>query len=226
MKRILIIEDDAAILEGLTESFALEQYDVRTATDGIEGFELARQGDIDLIILDLMLPGKSGESICQDLRKSNIATPIIMLTSKSDEIDRVLGLEYGADDYVTKPFSVRELLARVKAVLRRSSGEGLSDDVLHLDSIHVDFRKMELSHAGNAIHTTVRELEVLKFLVAHEGEVVTRDMLLDEVWGYDHFPTTRTVDNYILSLRKKIEEDHANPRHILTVHTAGYRFVK
>lgn len=226
MKRILIIEDDAAILEGLTESFAMEQYGVRTATHGIEGFELARQGDIDLIILDLMLPGKSGESICQDLRKSNIATPIIMLTSKSDEIDRVLGLEYGADDYVTKPFSVRELLARVKAVLRRSSGEGLSDDVLHLDSIHVDFRKMELSHAGNAIHTTVRELEVLKFLVAHEGEVVTRDMLLDEVWGYDHFPTTRTVDNYILSLRKKIEEDHANPKHILTVHTAGYRFVK
>ena len=226
MKRILVIEDDPAILQGLSTSLELEQYEVLTASDGIKGYALAKREQPDLILLDIMLPGKNGYAICRDLRSEGVQTPILMLTSKSDEIDKVMGLEGGADDYVTKPFSVRELLARVRAILRRAPEVAVEMEFIAFGNVTVDFRKMELLKAGSAVRMSARELEVLRFLASHEGEVITREMLLDKVWGYENFPTTRTVDNYILSIRKKIEDDPAHPSHLLTMHTAGYKFVK
>jgi two-component system alkaline phosphatase synthesis response regulator PhoP len=180
---------------------------------------------VDLVILDLLLPDMNGEQICKDLRSKGFATPILMLTSKAEEMDKVLGLEIGADDYVTKPFSLRELIARVKALLRRQAD--LPKDIAQFSfgDIEIDFRMMEALKGGKPVRLSVREFEVLKFLILHEGTLVTRDTLLNEVWGYEQFPTTRTVDNYILALRKKLEDDPAKPVHFLTVHTAGYKFV-
>ena len=227
MKRILIIEDDPAIMAGLVESFKSEHYDVLSARDGQRGFETAKSENLDVIILDLMLPQKNGEEVCRDLRAHGVATPIIILTSKSQELDKVLLLELGADDYVTKPFSVRELQARVKAILRRSAEHSKSLDSYSFADIFVDFKKQEVTRKnGETIQLGVKELKILQHFAEHEGEVVSRDQLLDEVWGYEAFPTTRTVDNYILTLRKKIEDDPANPKHVLTVHAAGYKFVK
>jgi DNA-binding response OmpR family regulator len=172
------------------------------------------------------LPGKDGMEICRELRKDGINTPILMLTSKKEEMDKVLGLELGADDYVTKPFSVRELKARVKALLRRKAEIKKDLEEYSFGSIHIDFKKQEAMKKNKHLKLSSREFEILKYLILHEGEVVTRDMLLDDVWGYENFPTTRTVDNYILSLRKKIEENPSKPKHLLTVHTSGYKFVK
>jgi DNA-binding response OmpR family regulator len=226
MTRILIIEDDPAIRTGLEASFRAEQMDVVSSGDGDEGCALAQKGEWDLILLDLMLPGKNGRDICAELRRAGRTVPIIMVTSRSDEIDTVLGLELGADDYVTKPFSLRELHARVRALLRRSSGVVALPDVVTIGAATVDFSRSELRRHGVPVRSSVRELEVLKFLLRHEGRVVTRDMLLNDVWGYDIFPTTRTVDNYILALRKHIEDDPSAPKHIITVHTSGYRLVR
>jgi len=225
MKRILIVEDDLSILKGLQAVLQEEHFDVVSATDGEEGYTKAADEKFDLILLDLMLPSKNGMDICRDLRSNGIRTPIIMLTSKNEEIDKVLGLEFGADDYVTKPFSLRELLARIKAVLRRFDHEAPpSSDTFSFGDIVIDFVKLEATKSGNPLELSSREYEILKLFSHHPGELVSRDLLLDEVWGYDIYPTTRTVDNYILNLRKKIEDDPANPKYIITVHKAGYKF--
>ena len=224
MKRILIIEDDPAILKGLKIALKEASYEVYTAADGLLGLQMAMEENFDLIILDLMLPAKNGQEVCQELRQTGNLTPIIMLTSKKEEIDKVMGLEAGADDYVTKPFSLHELLARIKAVLRRTQREE-TVTTLQLEQVTIDFKKMTASKEGQPLKLTAREFELLRFLAEHEDEVVTRDMLLDQVWGYDSFPTTRTIDTFILNLRKKIEPDPAHPRHLITVHKMGYRFV-
>jgi len=226
MKRILVVEDDPAILKGLVAGLEEEHYEVLTAVDGERGYELGKKENIDLILLDIMLPGKNGQDVCRDLRKDGVNTLILMLTSKKQEIDKVLGLELGADDYVTKPFSMRELHARIKALLRRKQELRKEIDEYAFGSVQADFRKQEATRKGKSLKLSAKEFNILHFFVQREGEVVTREMLLDGVWGYENFPTTRTVDNYILSLRKKIEDNPSRPKHILTVHTTGYKFVK
>jgi two-component system alkaline phosphatase synthesis response regulator PhoP len=226
MKRILVIEDDSAIAKGLVTALEEEHYSVSIAADGEKGYETAKRENYDLIILDIMLPNKNGMDVCRDLRKDGIHAPILMLTSKKEEMDKVLGLEFGADDYVTKPFSVRELKARVKALLRRKAEIKKDMEEYSFGSVHVDFKKQEAVKKNKQLKLSSKEYEILKYFIIHEGEVVTRDMLLDGVWGYENFPTTRTVDNYILSLRKKIEDTPSKPKHLLTVHTSGYKFVK
>jgi len=225
MNKILIIEDDPAISSGLKESLAPEGYKVLTEGDGERGFNSVLTWSPDLIILDLMLPTLSGLDVCKNLRTKNVNIPIIMLTSKTDEVDKILGLELGADDYVTKPFSIRELLARIKAILRRTYIVKQFESFIFND-ITIDFKKMECFKGNERVEMSLKEYEIMKHFVTHEGEVITRDSLLDEVWGYETFPTTRTVDNYILMLRKKIENNPSNPKHILTIHSAGYKFVK
>lgn len=227
MHRILIIEDDPAILKGLSIALREASYQVESADNGIQGFEKAQTGQFDLIILDLMLPGKNGQDICRELRQSGNQTPIIMLTSKKEEIDKVVGLELGADDYVTKPFGLHELLARIKAVLRRAHLKPAEEEtaILQFGTFEIDFEKMMAGKNGKPIKLTAREFELLRFFADHPNEVVTRDQLLDEVWGYDSFPTTRTIDTFVLNLRKKIEDDPSKPKHLLTVHKMGYRFV-
>ena len=226
MNTILVIEDDPSIARGIQLALEAEHFKVLVAPTGEKGTSLVRRASVDLITLDLVLPDRNGEEICRDLRKYGIGIPFLMLTSKGEEMDKVMGLEIGADDYMTKPFSTRELIARIKALLRRV--KELPKDIAEytIGDIHVDFRKQEAFKGKKAIKLTVREFEVLKYLARHEGEVVTREMLLDDVWGYEHFPTTRTVDNYILSLRKKIEDDPATPKHLMTIHTAGYKLVR
>lgn len=226
MKKILIIEDDPALLTGLSESLCNEQYSVEKAEDGLKGYNLAVQKDFDLILLDLILPLKDGFDICKDLRKEGRNMPILMLTSKTEEIDKVLGLEIGADDYMTKPFSLKELLARIKALLRRAQPAAPGIEEYSFGNISMNLKKMEVLKKGETVKMSVTEYKILKYFVEHEGEVITRDKFLDDVWGYDAFPTTRTVDNYILSIRKKIEDDPSNPEHIVTVHTAGYKFIR
>ncbi|MBA4312381.1 MAG: DNA-binding response regulator [Chlorobiaceae bacterium] len=226
MKKILVVEDDPAILIGLEAALRDEHYEVTTATDGEKCHRIVKQEKFDLIILDIMLPKKHGFDVCRDLRKEGFDTPILILTSKKEEVDKVLGLELGADDYVTKPFSVRELQARIKALLRRK-GEIIKDICEYsFGAVYIDFKRQEAFKNSKQIKFSTKEMEVLKYLIMREGEVVTREMLLDEVWGYENFPTTRTVDNYILSLRKKIEDLPNEPKHLITVHTAGYKFIR
>jgi DNA-binding response OmpR family regulator len=227
MKNIILsIEDDPAISAGLKEFFEAEGYSIMTESDGKKGFESALSKKPELIILDVMLPSMSGYEICRDLRMKNVNTPVIMLTAKGEEADKILGLELGADDYMTKPFSVRELLARVKAILRRMESVKKDTDEYVFGDVKLEFSKMAASKGKNKIDLSLKEFEVLRFFIKHEGEVVTRNMLLDEVWGYDVYPSTRTVDNYILMIRKKIETNPSVPEHLLTIHSAGYRFVK
>jgi DNA-binding response OmpR family regulator len=226
MKKILVVEDDPAISKGLIENLEQEHYKVVSAEDGEKGYKMAKRENPDLIILDIMLPSKNGYEICQDLRKESIATPIIMLTGKGEEADKVLGLELGADDYVTKPFSIRELLARVRAVLRRKFEAEHDIGEYSFGDVHLDFKKMEATKGKKQLKMSAKEFEILKFFAKREGQVITRNVLLDEVWGYEVYPTTRTVDNYILSVRKKIEDNPSRPKHLLTVHTAGYKFIK
>lgn len=226
MKTLLIIEDDPAISMGLEESLKAEGYQILSENNGASGYISAAKSNPDLIILDIMLPGKNGLEICQDLRKEGNNVPILMLTSKKEELDKVLGLEMGADDYVTKPFSLRELQARIKALLRRRLEIEKDIDKSGFGDIELDFRKMEAYKGKNQIKLSLKEFEILKFFLKHEGEVISRDKLLDEVWGYETFPTTRTVDNFILMIRKKIEDNPSVPTHIQTIHSAGYKFVK
>ncbi len=226
MKRILIVEDDPAILKGLATTLKAEHFEVLTAADGEEGYQAAKRENVDLIILDIMLPRKNGQDICRDLRREGNSTPILMLTSKKQETDKVLGLELGADDYVTKPFGIRELLARIKALLRRKGEITKVIDEYSFGGVQIDFKKLEAAKNGQPLKLTAKEYKVLKFLIQHEREAVSRDMLLDEVWGYESYPDTRTVDNFVLSLRKKIENDPSDPKHLLTIPTVGYKFVK
>jgi DNA-binding response OmpR family regulator len=225
MSRILVIEDDLAILRGLKDNFLAEGYQVFTAEDGAEGYRLAREEDPDLIILDLMLPALSGYEICRKLRDNGDSVLILMLTARGEEADRILGLDLGADDYVTKPFSIRELKARVRALLRRSDAASTPPDRLAFGNVEVDFPRYVAQKGGKPVEMTPKEFGVLRFLAARPGEVVSRYELLEQVWGYGKFPTTRTVDNHIAALRAKLEEDAAQPRYLQTVHRVGYKFV-
>ncbi len=227
MKQILIIEDDLAILRGLKDNLEYESYEVLTATDGEQGYCLIQEKKPDLIILDLMLPKMSGYELCRRVRGDGNTTPILMLTARGEEVDRVLGLDLGADDYVTKPFSVPELLARVRAILRRvqKSKSGDLPSELKLGKVFIDFKRFEARRAGKILNMSRKEFGVLRLLAARAGEVVTRDELLNEVWGYDQYPTTRTVDNHIALLRTKLEDDPSKPCHFLTVHGVGYKLV-
>ena len=227
MKKILIIEDEESIRTVLEDDFRLENYEVIVASDGIEGLVKASIPDIDLIILDIMLPGINGFDICKKLRNQGISTPIIMLTAKGQEIDRVLGLEIGADDYVTKPFSPRELQARVKAILRRMETEpdDKSENLYRSGGLEVNFRQYECRKNGKAVSLTTHEFELLKYLTLNRGNVINRDELLNEVWGKDVFVTPHTVDTHMANLRKKIEDDPSHPRFIKSIRGVGYKFI-
>lgn len=227
MKKILIVEDDLAILRGLKDNLEYESYEVVTAVDGERGYALLKEKKPDLVILDLMLPGMSGFELCRKARAEGIHTSILMLTARGEEKDRVAGLDLGADDYVTKPFSVPELLARVRALIRRVELAKTGDlpGEVSFDDVVIDFKTFEACRAGKTIEMTRKEFGILRLLAARAGEVVRRDELLDEVWGYDQFPTTRTVDNHIALLRGKLEADPADPRRLLTVYGVGYRLV-
>ena len=225
MSRVLVVEDDPAILRGLAGNLANEKYDVLTASDGEAGYRIAREQNPDVIVLDLMLPRLSGYELCRKLRSDGLTTPILMLTARGDEADRVLGLDLGADDYMGKPFSVRELMARIRALLRRTQPSS-APDVLRFDYVVIDFRRWEARKADRTVDMTRKEYGLLHVLVARAGEVVSRDALLHEVWGYDATPTTRTVDNHIASLRAKLEQNPADPRHLLTMHGVGYKWVE
>jgi len=221
--RILIVDDEPEIVRGLEDNLRFEGYLTSTATDGEQAVALAAREAPDLIILDLMMPRTSGWDVCRALRARGVDVPIIMLTARGEEADRVRGLELGADDYVTKPFSLRELLARVRAVLRRPGRRRVAEEYAFGD-VRVRPRSRQVFRAGREVALTRKEFDVLVHLLAHRGEVVTRERLLDEVWGYERFPTTRTVDTHILRLRRKFEADPDRPAFILTVHGQGYRF--
>jgi DNA-binding response OmpR family regulator len=225
MTRILVVEDDPAILRGLSDNLRLESYEVVTAADGEAGDRLAHEAPPDLIVLDLMLPKLSGYELCRRLRSEGLTTPILMLTARGEEADRVLGLDLGADDYVTKPFSVRELLARIRALLRRAHPPRPMPDEVRFADVVVAFRSYEAKKGGAAVAMTPKEFQLLRLLAARAGEVVSRGELLEEVWGYETVPNTRTVDNHVASLRAKLEPDAPGPRHIQTVHGVGYKFV-
>ena len=224
--KILIIEDEADLVKGLKLNLADEGYEVDWVPDGREGLRRALEEAPDLIILDIMLPGMNGLEVCRELRQKKANVPIIMLTAKGEEVDKVVGLEIGADDYMTKPFSVRELLARIKAHLRRENREPRNvPKTCVFGEVEVDFVHFKVRRAGREHDLTALEVDILKYLIAHKGEVVSREALLDKVWGYDKFPTTRTIDNHILKLRKKIEDDPSRPRYIFSIYGEGYRFM-
>jgi len=225
MSTILVVEDEPAILRGLVDNLKYEEYEVITAGDGETGYRLMCEKKPDLVVLDLMLPKMSGYELCRKVRAENVSTPILMLTARGEEADRVLGLDLGADDYVTKPFSIRELLARIRALLRRSQPPKAEPDELRFDDVVVDFKRYETVRGAAPVEMARKEYQVLRAMAARAGEVLTREELLNEVWGYERFPTTRTVDNHIASLRNKLEQDPAEPRHLRTVHGVGYKFV-
>ena len=225
MEKILIVEDEESILMGLEDNFKLEGYEVAGATDGLQGLSMAKERQYDLIILDIMLPKMDGYEVCKQLRQVGMKAPILMLTAKSQEIDKVLGLELGADDYVTKPFSPRELLARVKALLRRSRMMQEETEVYCFADIEIDFKKRQAVKKGESVHMTALEFSLMHFLIEHQDRVLDRTTILDEVWGRDVFVLPKTVDTHIGHLRKKLEDDPANPKHIIGVRGTGYRFI-
>ena len=228
MKRILIIEDDMSILKGLKDVLMFKSYEILTATDGESGYEMAVEKSPDLIVLDIMLPKMDGFTLCKKLRDQGNITPVLMLTARGEEPDKVQGLDIGADDYVTKPFSLPELLARIRALLRRGMEKELEKkppDSIQLGKVFLDFKKYEAHKEGKPLSLTPKEFGVLRCLAARAGDVVTRDDLLDSVWGYEKFPTTRTVDNHLAQLRSKIEENPSEPRYLITVHGVGYKLV-
>jgi DNA-binding response OmpR family regulator len=224
MRKVLIVEDDQAMAVALRDGFTYEGYAVHVARDGAAGLRMAEERSHDLVILDVMLPRMSGLDVCRQLRTAGNETPIIMLTARGQEIDKVLGLKTGADDYVTKPFSFLELMARVEAVLRRTSKSPEAVEQVSFGDVEMNFKTFEASKAGRAIELSPREFKMMKYFVEHRGEVVTRDQLLDHVWGYEGLPLTRTVDMHIAKLRQKIEDTPSDPRHVITVHRVGYKF--
>ena len=226
MARILIVEDDRAIRLGLKENLIYEGHTVAEASRGDEALEELAAVKPDLVILDVMLPGLNGFEVCRRIRKSDRRLPILMLTARSEEIDKVMGLDLGADDYLSKPFSLPELLARVRALLRRaqSAEEPPLPQTLDFDEVRLDFARYTASRKGAPVHLTTKEFALLRYLAAHQGAALRRDVLLDRVWGEDVYPSTRTVDTHILSLRNKLEPDPSRPRYLLTVHGVGYKF--
>ena len=221
---IAIIEDDESVRRSLTLNLELEGFKVVTAADGEQGILLVNETRPDLILLDVMMPKKDGLQACKEIRGAGISTPLILLTARSAEVDKVLGLDLGADDYLAKPFGMLELIARVKALLRRTQTTKEVDEV-KFDDVVIDFKAYRAARADQPLELSAREYRLLRYLVAKRGSVVTRDELLDEVWGYNSYPSTRTVDNHIARLRQKIEDNVEEPRHILTVHGVGYTFV-
>ncbi len=225
MPKILIVEDEPNMVSGLRDNFEFEGYEVITAGDGVAGLQRALSDSPDLVLLDVMMPRMSGLDVCKQLKAKRPSVPIIMLTARGQELDKVVGLELGADDYVTKPFSIRELLARVKAVMRRAQPLPKDKERYSFADVEVNLRSCQVSRAGRSLDFSSKEFELLKYFVCHPGETLTRDRLLEEVWGYDKFPTTRTVDAHIVRLRQKLEPQPEEPRFILTVHGTGYKFV-
>jgi two-component system response regulator RegX3 len=225
MPKLLLIEDEEGFGEALQYQLQREGYEVDRETDGVRGLESFRRSGADLVLLDLMLPGMSGEDICKEIRRTS-KTPIIMLTAKDAELDKVLGLELGADDYVTKPFSTRELIARIKAVMRRGTSEvERSDGILEGGGVRLDPDRFEVTVRGELVHLPRKEFELLELLMENSSRVLSRDTLIDRVWGSDYFGDSRTLDVHIKRLRAKCEEDPHSPKHLLTVRGLGYRFV-
>jgi two-component system alkaline phosphatase synthesis response regulator PhoP len=227
LMNVLLVEDEEGLIITLTDRLRSEGFAVTSAKDGVAGLSLAREEAFDLVILDVMLPGKNGYDVCRDLRQQGIATPILMLTAKGETIDKVLGLKLGADDYLTKPFEMIELLARVEALLRRSPvhTNGTSAEGFRFGDVTIDFKRAEVTKQSEAIDLSAMEFKLLQYLVENRGVVHSRDNLLDEVWGYDAMPSTRTVDVHIAWLRQKLEENPRHPQFIQTVHGFGYKFV-
>ena len=226
MSKILIVEDEPDMLRGLKDNLEFENYEVETARDGQAGLKKIVDHSYDLIILDVMMPKLSGLDVCKRARERGVATPIIMLTARGEEIDKVLGLELGADDYITKPFGVRELMARIKAVLRRTEGSpGGASDHMVLGPVSIDFGSYTATRDDKPLNLSPKEFDIMKFLWDHRNKTVPREDLLTQVWGYDESISSRTVDNSILKLRQKIEEDPALPKHIITIHGIGYKLV-
>jgi DNA-binding response OmpR family regulator len=223
--KILVVEDEPAMVAGLRDNFEFEGYEVITASDGAEGLRRALDESPDLVILDVMMPRMSGLEVCKQIRAKRASIPIIMLTARGQEVDKVVGLELGADDYVTKPFSIRELLARVKSVLRRTSVLPKDQDQHSFSDVEVDLRRCRVLRSGKVLDVSSKEFELLKYFICHAGETLSRDRLLEEVWGYETSPTTRTVDTHLVHLRQKLEPDPEQPQYFLTVHGTGYRFV-
>jgi two-component system alkaline phosphatase synthesis response regulator PhoP len=223
---ILLVEDEKGLIITLTDRLKSEGFEVQTAMDGEKGLGLAVAGGFDLIVLDVMLPKKNGYDVCRDLRQKGINTPILMLTAKGETIDKVLGLKLGADDYLTKPFEVMELLARIEALLRRSpnQNQGLSPDTFRFGEVAIDFKRAEVKLGNSPVELSAMEFKLLQFLIENRGAVHSRDHLLDAVWGYDAMPTTRTVDVHIAWLRQKLEANPKYPQYIQTVHGLGYKF--
>jgi two-component system alkaline phosphatase synthesis response regulator PhoP len=224
MPRILVVEDDTSMAVALQDGFSYEGFEVDLAADGSNGLRLANERNPDVIVLDVMLPKLSGIDVCKRIRQNNNLVPIIMLTARGQEADKVAGLKSGADDYVTKPFSFLELFARVEAVLRRAQGSADLPDTYEFGNISIDFRKTSALKDGKNLLLSPREFKLLRFMIDHRGEVLARERLLDAVWGYDNVPFTRTVDMHIAKLRKKIEDRPQDPTLIVTVHRVGYRF--
>ena len=224
MSRILIVEDEPGLLRALADNFRFESYEVLTAADGETGYRMAKEKTPDLLILDLMLPRMSGYDVCRKLRGEGINTLVLMLTARGEEADRVVGLDLGADDYVPKPFSVRELSARVRALLRRARPLRAMPDELHFDDVSIDFRSYQARKGDQALELTRKEFHLLRLLASRASEAVTREELLDEVWGLGNYPTTRTVDTHVANLRSKLEPDPRHPAHLVTVHGIGYRW--
>jgi len=225
MGTILVIEDDARIQKAVQRLFASEGYEIRSSTDGLQGLELFRNSSPDAVILDLMLPGMSGRELCKSMKQSSPETPVVVLSAISEVADKVLLLELGADDYVTKPFSPRELLARVQAAIRRAR-RSRPGAAASFGDVQVDFARMQVTKAGKQIPLTAHEFKLLRFFLENSERVLSREELLNQVWGYNFYPSTRTVDNQMLKLRQKLEADPANPVHFCTVHGVGYRFVQ
>jgi len=224
MDRIVVIEDDPSVQRALKRLLEPEGFSVEVAGDGPSGVAALQGGATTAVILDLRLPGVPGKDVCREIKQQFPAVPVIILSAAADVMDKVLLLELGADDYVTKPFSPRELLARVRAGIRRT-GRGIVAEVFQFSDVTVDFTRMQVTRAGQTVALTSQEFKMLKFMVQNPERVISREELLNEVWGYQNYPTTRTVDNHLLKLRQKLEKDPANPVHFRTVHGAGYRFV-
>jgi two-component system alkaline phosphatase synthesis response regulator PhoP len=226
-RRLLLVEDEPGLVMTLTDRLLAEGYEVESATTAPTGLELASGGGFDAILLDVMLPGGNGLDVCRTLRQRGVQTPILMLTAKGQVVDRVVGLKLGADDYLVKPFEMAELLARIEALLRRSAAAAAAPvgDTFRFADVAIDFRRAEVTKAGQMLDLSAREFKLLRYFVEHRGAALTRDELLNEVWGYNAMPSTRTVDVHVAWLRQKLEDNPRHPQYIITVHGLGYKFV-
>jgi two-component system alkaline phosphatase synthesis response regulator PhoP len=224
VRRLLLVEDEPGLVMTLSDRLAAEGYEVVSAVDGETGLQRASSETYDLVLLDGMLPGRDGFDVCRSLRQRNVTTPILMLTARGQVVDRVVGLKLGADDYLVKPFEMAELLARIEALLRRAPPPPVHVDTYQFGDVHVDFRKAEVTRGGQLLEVSAREFKLLKYFIEHRGATLSRDELLNEVWGYNAMPSTRTVDVHIAWLRQKLEANPKHPEYIHTIHGMGYKF--